>query len=93
MFGDEGSAYWIAWRAYKTLLDDNDNYEPSKYDTKLIRQVICNHFGINNEHNIGKFYQENDKKKFASLSKELYKCKYGNRVIKRYFNSIDMTQT
>lgn len=81
MFGDEGSAYWIAWRAYKTLLDDNDNYDPSRYDTKRIRQVICNHFGLSNEHLIGGFYQENDKKKFASLSKELYKCKFSSSEI------------
>lgn len=73
LFGDEGSAYWIAWRAYKTLLDDNDNYQISVYDTKRLRQVICDHFKLDSEQLIGCFYQEIDKKKFASLSKELYK--------------------
>lgn len=73
LFGDEGSAYWIAWCALKTLLDDNDNYKQSKYDTKRLRQVICNHFNISSEQEIGCFYQQNDKKRIASLSRELYR--------------------
>lgn len=76
LFGDEGSAYWIAWRAYKTLLDDNDNYQSAPHDTKRLRQVICDHFKLDNEHLIGGFYKQNDKQKFASLSKALYICEY-----------------
>lgn len=73
LLGDEGSAYWIAWRAYKTLLDNNDNYEISLHDTKRLEQVICRHFDIKSVNDVAKIYQENSKKKFASLSKELYK--------------------
>lgn len=76
LFGDEGSAYWIARQAYKTLLDDIDNYRVSEHDTKRLRQVICRHFQLKDERSVGRFYQDNDKKKFASLSKELYECKY-----------------
>lgn len=72
LFGDEGSAYWIAWRAYKTLLDHNDNYRVSRFDTMRLKQVICSHFKISSENAIGVFYQQNDKRKFASLCKELY---------------------
>lgn len=79
LFGDEGSAFWIAWRAYKTLLDDNDNYIQSTYDTKRLRQVICSHFNLKSEHHVGSFYQLNDKKRFASLSKELYKSTKSER--------------
>lgn len=72
LFGDEGSAYWIAWRAYKTLLDDNDNYNVCPHDTKQIRSIICRHFKLPSESHIGSFYLNNDKKRFASLSKALY---------------------
>lgn len=72
LFGDEGSAYWIAWRAYKTLLDDNDNYNVCQYDTKQIRSIICRHFNLQTESHISRFYLENDKRRFASLSQALY---------------------
>lgn len=72
LFGDEGSAYWIAWRAYKTLLDHTDNYRTSKFDVTRLRQVICDYFKLDNERSIGVFYQRSDKKKFAGLCKELY---------------------
>lgn len=75
MFSDEGSAYWIAVRAYKTLLDANDNYRKPMHDTSRLREVICKHFGIANERLIMGFYERPDKKKFASLCKELYACK------------------
>lgn len=74
-FSDEGSAYWIAARAYKTLLDDNDNYRKCPHDTSRLREVICKHFGIANERLIEAFYIKPDKKNFASLCKELYACK------------------
>jgi N-acetylglucosamine kinase len=73
LFGDEGSAYWIAWKAYKTLLDDNDSFNIAPYETKRLREVLCNHFEIANEHQVGYFYRNPDKQKFASLSRELYK--------------------
>lgn len=72
LFGDEGSAYWIAWRAYKTLLDFSDNYRTSKFDLTRLRQVVRSHFGLSSERCIGTFYQQNDKKRFASLCKESY---------------------
>lgn len=72
LFGDEGSAYWIAWRAYKTLLDHVDNYRESKFDTTRLQQVICSYFKLSSEKCIGTFYQKNDEKRFASLCKELY---------------------
>uniref|UniRef100_A0A6G1SE01 N-acetyl-D-glucosamine kinase n=1 Tax=Aceria tosichella TaxID=561515 RepID=A0A6G1SE01_9ACAR len=73
LFGDEGSAYWIAWRAYKTILDDNDNFNLAPYETKRLREVLCNHFKISSEDQVGFFYRDSDKRKFASLSRELYK--------------------
>lgn len=74
LFGDEGSAYWISWRAYKTLLDDNDNYAPAPYSTKRLRTVICDHFKLRDENQIGRFYRDIDKRKFSSLSRELYRA-------------------
>lgn len=73
LFGDEGSAYWIAWKAYKTILDDNDNFNVAPYETKRLREVLCNHFKLSTEDQVGYFYTDSDKRKFASLSRELYK--------------------
>lgn len=72
LFGDEGSAYWIAWRAYKTLLDDNDNYVQAPHCTKRLRTLLCNHFELADENEVGHFYRDIDKRKFASLSRVLY---------------------
>lgn len=80
LFGDEGSAYWIAQRAYKTLLDDNDNLEPCEHNTERLKQVIRHHFEITNENLIYSFYQRNDKRWFASLCKELYACKLASMI-------------
>lgn len=71
-FADEGSGYWIAAKAYKTLLDDADGFEKSPHDTSRLRDVILRHFGLSNERHIMCFYIKPDKKKFASLCKELY---------------------
>ena len=79
LMGDEGSAYWIAWRAYKTLLDDNDNYNLAQYDTKRLRTIICDHFKMAHESQIGCIYRDNDKRKFASLSKRLYESTKASR--------------
>lgn len=73
LFGDEGSAYWIAHEAYKTLIDDNDNFECAKHDTKRLRDIICQHFKISHESEVGRFYEErNVKRLLASLSRRLY---------------------
>lgn len=84
-FGDEGSGYWIAVKAYKTLLDDNDNYRKSRYDTARLRDIICKHFGIASEKIIMGFYEKPDKKKFASLCRELYSCKYQSRFFSDHY--------
>lgn len=71
-FADEGSGYWIAARAYKTLLDDDDGFEKCPHDTSRLRSVILRHFGLTDERHIMCFYIKPDKKKLASLCKELY---------------------
>lgn len=73
LFGDEGSAYWIAHEAYKKLIDDNDNFNCSVHDTKRLREIICNHFKLPSESQVGFFYKEgNVKRRLASLSRVLY---------------------
>lgn len=73
LFGDEGSAYWIAHEAYKKLLDDNDNYNVSLYDTRRLSEIICKHFKLSNESQVGYFYEESSvKRRLASLSRVLY---------------------
>lgn len=71
-FADEGSGYWIAAKAYKTLLDDNDGFIKSVHDTKRLRQIILRHFQLSDERHIMGFYSKPDKKRVASLCKELY---------------------
>jgi len=55
------------------LLDERDNFNPPPFDTKRLRHLICDYFNIDNELKVGSFYREHDKRKFAGLSKELYK--------------------
>ena len=76
LFGDEGSAYWIAQQAYKTLLDDNDNFNCCAHDTKRLRELICAHFKMTNDSEVGVIYREqgNMKRKLASLSRVLYEA-------------------
>lgn len=72
LFGDEGSAYWIAWRAYKTLLDHKDCFSVSSHDMQRMQGLVCEHFQIDDITEIEGFYMHHDKRAFASLCKRLY---------------------
>lgn len=44
--GDEGGAYWHAYRAVKTIFDHEDNLVKCPYETSTTWELIKNHFEI-----------------------------------------------
>ncbi|KAG9509955.1 N-acetyl-D-glucosamine kinase [Fragariocoptes setiger] len=71
LFGDEGSAYWISWKAFKTLLDHSHNFQRVSSDITRLTRIILDHFNIGNINDIESFYINPDKKHFAGLCKKL----------------------
>jgi N-acetylglucosamine kinase len=70
--GDEGGAYWIAWRAVKTIFDHKDNFEVCPYDISTVWELIKSHFKVQHrrdmlEHCYAKF----DKSFYARLCHKL----------------------
>lgn len=58
--GDEGGAYWIAFKAVKIVFDHEDNLEKCPYDTTTAWNLIKSHFDVENrrdmlEHCYAKF--------------------------------------
>lgn len=46
MLGDEGSAWWIAHKAIKICMDDQDNFAKAPFKTSYVWDLIINHFQI-----------------------------------------------
>ena len=46
ILGDEGASYWIALRAIKGVIDTEENFHKSPYDTSLAREAIMDHFHV-----------------------------------------------
>ncbi|KAJ0170977.1 hypothetical protein K1T71_013749 [Dendrolimus kikuchii] len=44
LLGDEGSAYWIAHRAVKTIIDDVDGLKHAPHPTHEVWEVLRDHF-------------------------------------------------
>ncbi|VDL48370.1 unnamed protein product [Hymenolepis diminuta] len=72
MLGDEGSAFWIAHRAIKTYLDNDEGLEMTSYDTSAIKRVIFDYFGLKKNADIlTPHYHNFDKGYYAGLCKKL----------------------
>jgi len=46
LLGDEGSAWWVAERTIKIIIDEEDNRRCPPHDTSYIRKAMRNHFQI-----------------------------------------------
>ncbi|CAG5103676.1 Oidioi.mRNA.OKI2018_I69.chr1.g883.t1.cds [Oikopleura dioica] len=70
--GDEGSAFWIATKAIKSVLDKADGIPNNVLDTTLIEAEIKSYFKIEDLKELIKIYQENfDKGKIAGFTAKL----------------------
>lgn len=72
LLGDEGSAYWIAQRAIKTIFDHQDNLFPCEHDVTFVWETIKSYFKIKDRNEIlGNFYTNFDKSFIAGMCREL----------------------
>lgn len=92
LLGDEGSAYWIAQKAIKFVLDYNDNFlmendlNSIHHEAEELKQLIFQHFKIDNFDNLLPFFYSNFKKDFiASLAAKLSIMAKQNDVVREIF--------
>jgi N-acetylglucosamine kinase len=72
MLGDEGGAYWIAWRAVKTIFDHKDNLDVCPYDISTVWELIKAHFNVQHRNDILEHcYAKFDKSFYARLCHKL----------------------
>ncbi|XP_055904511.1 N-acetyl-D-glucosamine kinase [Eupeodes corollae] len=73
--GDEGSAWYISYRAMKIVFDDVDNFEKAKYPTDKAWELIKQHFNVKTRLDLlDHCYAKFDKPFFASLCQKLSKA-------------------
>ncbi|XP_023946400.2 uncharacterized protein LOC112051830 [Bicyclus anynana] len=74
LFGDEGGAYWIAFRAVKTVFDDMDGLRPAPHDTELVWAAVREHFRAETRADLLPYASTLfDKSHFAGLTAKLSK--------------------
>lgn len=85
--GDEGSAWYMAFRAVKICYDHMDNLKPSIYSTEKTWDLIQNHFGITSRSEIlDHCYAKFDKPFFAGLCAKLAEAaKEGDELCQSIF--------
>lgn len=70
--GDEGSAWWIAHRAIKYLLDNDDNFKKAPFDVETVRRLMHEYFKVkSNMEMLHHFYTDFKKSHFAGFSMHL----------------------
>lgn len=70
--GDEGSAWWIAHRAIKYLIDNDDNFKKAPFDVETVRSLMYEYFEVkDNMGMLGHFYTGFKKSYFAGFCKHL----------------------
>jgi N-acetylglucosamine kinase len=62
LLGDEGSAYWIAQKAIKTVFDADDNLEKPKHDISWLKQAVYKYCNLKSSFDIMPFLYTNFKK-------------------------------
>ncbi|XP_014610703.1 PREDICTED: N-acetyl-D-glucosamine kinase [Polistes canadensis] len=72
MIGDEGSAYWIAYRACKYVFDDMDDLVKSPYPISYVWPAMRDFFKLTDRTSmLPHLYSNFDKSKFAMFAKEI----------------------
>lgn len=66
LLGDEGSAYWIAQKAIKYLIDVNDNFLEVDNEIDQLQQLIFEHFQINSLNDLLPYFYSEFKKEFIA---------------------------
>ncbi|XP_026729515.1 LOW QUALITY PROTEIN: serine protease HTRA2, mitochondrial-like [Trichoplusia ni] len=77
LLGDEGSAYWIAHKAVKTVFDDVDGLQPAPHPTDRVWEVIREHFDADTRADLlPHAYKHFDKSMFAGVTSKLSALAY-----------------
>lgn len=74
LIGDEGSAYWVAWKAIKIHYDYEDDFQaaPNGLSTNVVWELIQSYFNIKSRLDILPYlYSDFEKSKLAGLCKEI----------------------
>ncbi|ODM93248.1 N-acetyl-D-glucosamine kinase [Orchesella cincta] len=87
LLGDEGSAWWIANRAIKFYMDDEDKFMEAPYDTTFVGQAIMRHFNITERSNLLQHsYQRFEKAFYADLTSKIAEgAKAGDKLCLHLF--------
>ncbi len=76
MLGDEGSAYWIAQKAIKYVIDVCDNFITPETDINQLKELVFQHFNVTSLKDILPHFYSDFKKDFiASLTLKLSSSK------------------
>jgi len=72
MMGDEGSAWWISYKAIKAVFDTEDGLVPSQHDINFVKKAVFEHFKIDNLFGmLDHLYAKFDKAFYAGLCKTI----------------------
>ncbi|KXJ23508.1 N-acetyl-D-glucosamine kinase [Exaiptasia diaphana] len=72
LLGDEGSAYWIAHKAIKTVFDADDGLVSPPFDATYIRKAMYDFFKIKDQYGLLEHaYKSFEKSKFALFCKRI----------------------
>lgn len=86
LLGDEGSAYWIAQKAIKYLIDVSDNFLEFNNDVNELERLIFEHFEVKSLNDLLPHFYTNFKKEFiASLTYKLSIAAQTNSLFQSFF--------